>query len=264
LFTRCGKLQHRPAHADFQHVDIWWRGINVACDPGTFSYNAPPPWHEGVAATEYHNAVTIDGLSQMERQGRWIWLPWAKGQVVDSHSPKNGWLETAHDGYRRLSDPVEVHRTVLKLPDEHWLVIDRVNGRQTHRCRLHWLLADAAYQQDKDRLVLSTAQGEYQIAWAASGETISDLVRADPDSPRGWRSPYYQHRLPGLSLAVTAEGTELVFATVFGPEVCLLKTDLETVVVDAAGWSVRANLSSDLNAPMLSSVETCEAAAVEA
>src|SRR5690606_961342 len=37
LFTRCGKLRHRPAHADFQHVDIWWRGLNIACDPGTFS-----------------------------------------------------------------------------------------------------------------------------------------------------------------------------------------------------------------------------------
>ena len=32
----------RPAHADQLHVDIWYKGVNIAMDAGTYRYNAPP------------------------------------------------------------------------------------------------------------------------------------------------------------------------------------------------------------------------------
>ncbi len=33
-FVRCGALRHRPGQADMMHLDLWWRGHNVALDPG--------------------------------------------------------------------------------------------------------------------------------------------------------------------------------------------------------------------------------------
>ena len=47
-----------------------------------------------------------------------------------------------HDGYKRLADPVNHKRTVLSLDEDRWLVVDHLNGKQTHHYALHWLLYD--------------------------------------------------------------------------------------------------------------------------
>ena len=53
VFIRCPeRFRHRPSQADLLHVDLWWRGENVAMDAGTFSYNAPEPWNNALVHTE--------------------------------------------------------------------------------------------------------------------------------------------------------------------------------------------------------------------
>jgi hypothetical protein len=70
LFLRCGRHRTRPGQHDMLHADIWWKGLNIALDPGTYSYNAPPPWDRGLGSTLYHNTVTVDGLGQMDNYGK--------------------------------------------------------------------------------------------------------------------------------------------------------------------------------------------------
>jgi hypothetical protein len=123
-------------------------------------------------------------------------------------------------------------------------------------------LADGGYDQEADRLTLRTAKGDYHIAWASTVETTCDIARGDPNSPRGWRSPYYQHRLPAVSLAVNVEAAELVLATVFGPGTCTLKVENDAVHVEASRWSLCAGLSPDPQSPMLTTLEISESAAV--
>ena len=59
---RCAKYRDRPAQADMLHVDLWWRGHNLVADPGTYSYNSPPPWNNSLSATGAHNTPEIDSL----------------------------------------------------------------------------------------------------------------------------------------------------------------------------------------------------------
>ncbi|NOY99266.1 MAG: hypothetical protein GXP40_08710, partial [Chloroflexi bacterium] len=73
----------RLAHADQLHLDLWWRGENVALDPGTYLYNAAPPWDNPWPATQFHNTVTVNGLDQMTRAGRFMYLDWARGCVLE-------------------------------------------------------------------------------------------------------------------------------------------------------------------------------------
>jgi len=221
--VHCGSYRHRPGQADMLHADFWWRGQNIAQDAGTYSYNAPNPWNNSLAHTICHNTVTVDGLDQMERVGKFLWLPWLMGRVMrweaaDKENVK--YWEGEHDGYRRLKDPVSHGRSILQLPGEKWVVFDRLTGMEKHSYRLHWLLLDAAHEWDASRgmIALHTNAGPFfvQVGVSAAGWQAS-LVRGDSSSARGWRSPYYYYREPALSLALSVEAASCLFWSIFSP-----------------------------------------------
>jgi hypothetical protein len=224
IFVRCGGFRDRPAQADMLHVDLWWRGQNIAIDAGTYSYNAPEPWNNPLACTAYHNTVTVDGLDQMERVGKFVWLPWLQGKVRwngQSEDHRLMYWEGEHDGYRRLSSPVAYRRGIVRLDDDWWLVLDSLTGARPHEYRLHWLLADYPHEWEEERktLTLHPPVGDYVMQIGSWGRTGSaSLVRADEQSPRGWRAPYYMHREPALSVTLTASAQALLYWTLFGPE----------------------------------------------
>jgi hypothetical protein len=251
IFTRCASFRHRPSQADLLHVDLWWRGQNIALDAGTFSYNAPPPWDNVLSSTLYHNTVSVDGLDQMERVTKFLWLPWIHGQM---HSGKRSmgrqlaYWEGSHDGYQRLPSPVEHRRGVLSLPDDSWLVLDRLNGRSSHRYRLHWLLPDISFswQADPPKIVLQTEAGPYHIAFAALAHTgVATLVRSDEHSARGWRAPYYGHRVSALSLDLTVEDKEVLFWTFFSPYPCEVIQNQGNMILDYDRCEVAIRLDED-------------------
>src|SRR5262249_52646349 len=78
-FFRCVDYLDRPGHADQLHLDLWWDGVNLACDAGTYLYNGLPPWNNSLAFTRVHNTVTLDGQDQMTRASRFLWVRWARG-----------------------------------------------------------------------------------------------------------------------------------------------------------------------------------------
>ena len=77
-FVRAGRYTRRPFQADQLHVDLWWHGLNLARDAGTYLYNGEPPWNNGLAGTAVHNTVMVDRGDQMRRAGRFLWLDWAQ------------------------------------------------------------------------------------------------------------------------------------------------------------------------------------------
>src|SRR5580700_10842968 len=102
---RAGHYMRRPFQADQLHVDLWWRGINLARDAGTYLYNGPPPWNNGLAGTAAHNTVMVDHRDQMRRAGRFLWLDWAQARGRSySASGRAGAdrFEGEHDGYNRF------------------------------------------------------------------------------------------------------------------------------------------------------------------
>ncbi len=222
LFTRAGKFRHRPSQADQLHVDLWWRGQNIALDPGTYSYNCAP-WDTALSRTVSHNTVTVDDRDQMEQVGTFLWLPWITGRAVHSFPSQGGlaYWEGTHDGYRRLAAPVSYRRGIVRLGGGWWLVLDRLVSRASHDYRLHWLLADVPYvwQPDNRSLALESPAGRYHVQiglWPAAGQ--ASVVRAAARETRGWQAPYYQALLPAVSLALSVAGQAVLFWTLFGPE----------------------------------------------
>jgi asparagine synthase (glutamine-hydrolysing) len=222
-FVRCPTYRHRPGQADLLHVDLWWRGLNIAVDPGSYSYNAPAPWDNTLSHTTHHNTVTVDGLNQMGLFSRFLWLPWAKGRVlcnIEDFRMSCAYWEGEHDGYARLQSPVTHRRGIVQLDDECWLVADLVHSERPHTYRLHWLFCDSEFYWNAGSgyLKLHTLAGEYSACIGAlPGAVKRSLVRADPDGTRGWVSRYYYHREPALSIEQMAMGSSVSFWTVLSP-----------------------------------------------
>ncbi len=220
-YLRVARFTSRPAHADQLHVDLWWRGLNIAQDSGTYLYNAEPPWNNIFTSTLLHNTVTINHQEQMQRAGKFLYLHWAQGQLL-SHT-KNEISESfsaQHDGYQKLG--ILHQRTLTAFHDGHWEVKDVLKPTSAPKpitARLHWLLLDADYHMtEQDTLIhlslfypigtatLScTAESEesllnirYQLIRA--GNLLCGSGEAFPWV--GWVSPHYGTKTPALSLAV--------------------------------------------------------------
>ena len=162
-----------------------------------------------LSETQFHNTVTVDGVSQMERASPFLWLPWLSGDVVANETLDGGavhYWEGRHDGYERLDDPVSHRRAIVRLGGDHWLVLDRLEGQRAHDYRLQWLLTDLPYTADdaqasrrRSSSPRHTVSIRLRLGSSQPGPPVS-LVRADPKSPRGWRSPYYMAMEPALSV----------------------------------------------------------------
>jgi hypothetical protein len=208
-YLRAAHFENRPGHADQLHLDLCWRGHNLARDAGSYRYNAPPPWDNALAGTAVHNTVTINGRDQMTRAGRFLWLDWAQAHVLEVGAKR---ASAEHDGYRRLG---LIHRRSVAVDGDQWTVRDEVLGReQTVTARLHWLLPDWPWALEGGRLQLTSPEGETIALSIKAAGAQNTLVRAgerlagELDFPPilGWYSPTYDLKEPALSFIAEVRG----------------------------------------------------------
>ena len=250
--VRAGKYTRRPSQADQLHVDLWWRGINLARDAGTYLYNGEPPWNNAMSRTAVHNTVTIDRRDQMRRAGRFLWVDWAQAAGRTS-SPQQTYVDSfegQHDGYRRLG--VKHRRTVQWLDGAGWVITDDLLGAGEHEARLHWLLADLPFETSDNPFHAVFTSGFGPIGWSifSSAPGESAIVRqghspnedvAGPDMPLlGWESPTYGELQPAVSLVYTTRAKfPLRFVTVvLTDEQCRLDLESDLMVIRRDGGEV--------------------------
>lgn len=221
-YLRASRFKSRLSHMDQLHFDLWWRGLNIAQDPGTYLYSAEPPWDNPFVSTRVHNTVTVDGRDQMTRGGRFLTLDWfpAYSQTsLETDEQILGRVTAYHKGYRWLG--IRHERMATVYMDERWVVEDRMffsrPGR--HIFTLHWLLRDGEWKMDNEqqgiRLRIDSPNGWVilRVRTDSRGSFMNkrvSLVRAgelihgqrDLRSFEGWFSPTYGQKVPALSLAL--------------------------------------------------------------
>jgi len=223
---RCTDFRARPSHADQLHMDLWIHGHNIACDAGTHLYSGQDIWRNGLAHTSAHNTVIVDGKDQMTMVSRFTWTNWAKGKVLQ-HNEKL-W-QGEHDGYK----PVSHKRTVMTLEGDRWLVVDHLVANELHHYKLHWLLSDFPFEQKENSVLLSLNGMKYKVqVGMTEGSGNFSIVRADPTSTRGWRSRYYGHKEPAISVMLKVNQPQVTFWTFFG---------FENDVVEVMGELLKVN-----------------------
>lgn len=233
-YLRAVNYKNRPSHADQLHLDLWWRGLNIARDAGTYLYNVAPPWDNALTHTTLHNTVSVDGCEQMTRAGRFLYLDWAPAWLKHPIEADESILQrqvAGHSGYRQLG--VRHQRTVTVFNDEHWEVQDDllyIKVRHPARTfRLHWLLPDWDWQVKETltgfelhqqsphglvKLLLACDQPGAKLSLVRAGELLHGHANVSPID--GWVSPTYGQKLPALScsLQVTSQN-DVKFSTLF-------------------------------------------------
>ena len=201
-YLRAAHFTDRPGHADQLHLDLWWRGLNIAQDAGTYLYNADPPWDNALTRTAVHNTVTLNGQEQMTRAGRFLYLDRAQATWQKDSAAQ---ITAQHNGYEKFG---YIHRrTVEMLSPYKWEVRDEINTLEWEKSlkksrfswpphqeprfpkeptewfhpRLHWLLPDWPWEIDyltaEDPLCyelrLASPVGEIKIRVSFDGFSFS-------------------------------------------------------------------------------------------
>ncbi|HMD89432.1 MAG TPA: alginate lyase family protein [Anaerolineaceae bacterium] len=221
-------FKDRPAHADQLHVELWWRGFNLAMDAGTYLYTAPAPWQNTLMDTIVHNTIQVDGQNQMLRAGRFLWLNWAQSrqlfEIENDHT-----RAAEHDGYQHIG--VKHQRTLMRVEPNEWCIRDRLIPNQltagVHQAVINWLLPDWPWMINEigDSIVLQlqtpdarqvtiqvyleeTAQNhqpkQNSVRLIRAGEVVYGPERRV--DTLGWVSPTYSQKLPALSFQLEFEG----------------------------------------------------------
>jgi hypothetical protein len=219
-YFRAADFRERPGHADQLHVDIWWRGLNVAQDAGSYLYTAPTPWDNALASTRVHNTITVNGQEPMTRVGRFLWLDWTQAKILSTKRAQDGQLIGAaaqHEGYKKLG---VLHRREVNWNVNRWVITDHLlptrDSEKEFRVRVHWLLPDWDWQIEAQELRIESPHGEIEIAMDVSVGDLAELKlfregklvhgSGEDDAILGWASPTYGVKVAALSFVADAQG----------------------------------------------------------
>lgn len=264
IFLHVPQFRHRPAHADLLHCDIAWKGRKITCDPGTYSYNAPPPFDQALAGTRFHNTVEVDGRDQMNQVSRFIWIPWPRCSVIGGGALAGGrcrWLVAEHEGYLRLADPVRHQRRVIQWDGLGIIVQDVMRARSGHRYRLHWCLVDSPYRYNDELAEVTLLDGVkgFRVQLGTRGAVgRSTLIRGSPGEARGWESTHYLALKPCLSVDYIVDGGTVEFWSLFIPDGIESRVNDDGIILQhvdgwqgTVGWLERTG-EADVFEPVIS------------
>lgn len=210
--------QHRPGHLDALHTDIWWKGLNIAIDAGTFRYNHASPWDNlPLARGPAHNVVTPVSGDQAESMGRFLFVPWPKARLRRSDPD---FVQAEFCG--PMDSIRQWVRSLIRLDGNAWCVVDQVTLGRESSFQLHWHIANFPGHLSNDGFTrtLHTSAGDYGIAIAACDTTEEPMVEwyhGEREGIRGWYAPRYGVLAPCHEAIVTLRGVQVTCVTLFAP-----------------------------------------------
>jgi len=187
-------------HADALSVAVSLDGRPLLVDPGAYTYHDEPAWRDYFRSTRAHNTVCIDGRSQAEMLGPFLW-----GRRYEVRATA-GSAHTYHVPGRTTPFYDATHERSVRLEGRRLVVTDRIMGG--------FRSAEAAWHCHPD--VEVSRNGERELVLAQDGKRVArmslhfapadlSLVRGNPadDKPTpGWYSPGLGRKTPTTSILV--------------------------------------------------------------
>ena len=213
IFTRSGNYRHRVSHEDQMSLWIEFGGGEFVSDPGTFSYNAKPPFDSGFASAEFHNVVAWEGGRYTLKISRFLRLPAPRcsaefdGDVLRMRAQAGFGADSKCSLGRRVraaEDCVEVR--------------DSASSGSPRKFCLRWLVnAESAEKISETAAVFETPNGKIRLDVGAPLPFRLEIIKAESGSAQGWISPAYNRLKPAfLAKAELVEAAKSVeFNSIF-------------------------------------------------
>lgn len=176
VFLRAGRYTSRPSHMDPLHLDVSFGGREVVVDAGTFAYNAPPPWKNGLTGARVHNGPVLDGREPGVRGPRFLWYIWPEADMLSAEF--HGETATLV-----AKVPGRIRRTVRVTAGEV-TVEDRIHPGAAREATVGWLLHPDA------------------PAGAVRVDGPGEVIEAVEGDTAGWYSPAYGERIASRRVRV--------------------------------------------------------------
>lgn len=206
--VRAAQFHSRPGHSDQLHFDLWWGGMNLARDPGTYLYTADHPWNNAFSGAWCHNTALVDGSDPMLRAGRFLWLRWSKARLLGRWRSPDGCLEILSVLHQCRNREHTVHqRTILRVEDRLWMVVDDILGVGEAEVQIGWNLPDMPFEMDEHALHVNLQGSKVSIrsegiqdryALYRAGELLAGEEFVADSSTFGWYAPTYAMKHPAL------------------------------------------------------------------
>lgn len=117
LVTYLQNYKSRPGHMDQLHMDLWYKGVNIFCDGGTYSYADASG--KSLARTASHNVLMINDLDQMDSDGAFLIYNWTKRTKFNMNDKYfSGALSARNGSY--------FHKRDIKIEENGYVVFDSV------------------------------------------------------------------------------------------------------------------------------------------
>jgi len=219
LVIDCGEVGMRGrgghGHNDITSFELFLNGINVVSDCGAYLYTASREWRNKFRSTAFHNVVQVED----EELNRFIG-PDALWQLTyDAHpiearwvsSGTGGFLRCTHDGYARLTPPVQSTRQFYLDPVLPRVAVRDVLSSTTARATTWRMHLDPA-------VTVETIEQDCRLR--ADGREVW-LLAGDPGDrrprtiERGWVSESYGVRRETSVVAITDTVMPVEFSCIF-------------------------------------------------
>lgn len=180
---RCCRYRDRMGHLDQLGLDLWWNGLNVLRDCGTYLYYIPGRESKEAyfSSQAAHNVVRIDEADPAERVSRFMRFPWPDARLLRHDATPIGLIEAEFDGYDRRPWRVRWKRSVTCLRD-CWLIVDDLLGPGVHVAAVQWHVWDWPGECDAATQTASliSPAGPVNISLRSPSGTADrfDMVRA--------------------------------------------------------------------------------------
>jgi len=118
--------KYRPSHNDVFHIDLWYKGHNILCDAGTFSYNPGNDFKHDLKSVRFHNTAFFDGREQMPKLSRFLLANWLNPKSIKLIESRNKnskkWIGSYKDPFGNS------HERSVEVFDNAWEITDSLIG----------------------------------------------------------------------------------------------------------------------------------------
>lgn len=185
VFVDCGPLgladRGGHGHNDLLSFDAMLDGKLLVTDCGAYLYTANYRERNAFRSTAYHNTPQVDG-EEINRFIRpdYLWFLHNDARFAVTRfetSAGRDVFEGSHSGYKRLSDPVSVSRSIILHHAESRLEIRDAfegNGEHTLSIPLHLALG-VTVMRESDDIVLQAGDKRFTVAWSDPADWSLDV-----------------------------------------------------------------------------------------